>query len=388
MREEIKKKIQEISGELDQLSDTIHQNPELGYQEYIACGLHQELLERHGFTVEKALCGIETGFRAVYDSGKPGLTVGFMAEYDALPAIGHGCGHNLLGAASSGAGIALKSVIDRIGGKVMVYGTPSEENRGAKMPYARQGAFDGLDIALMAHPSATYTKCSTMLALAPLEFEFHGQAAHAAASPELGRNALDAMILAFSGINALRQQMRSDSRVHGIITKGGDVSNIIPDHTAAKFMVRSVTKTYNEKLRERLRNCARGAALQTGTQVEFIESDVYLDNMISNRTMEQVFCDEMWEMFRIHVGEPPRQLGSNDAGLLSKICPTIHPMFGICEGEKYANHTKEFCETTITPYAREQMHNAAAALAMTAVRVMQDPELLARIRKEFEEAER
>lgn len=388
LKEKVLQVVNEVGPELDELSRAICEKPETAYEEYEACRLHTELLEKHGFQVERNLCGVETGFKAVYDTGKPGLTAGIMAEYDALPGIGHGCGHNILGATGSGAGIALKNVLDEIGGKVIVYGTPAEENNGAKMKYAREGAYDELDIALMAHPYNTYSKCSHMLALAPVQFEFHGKPAHASASPEEGRNALDAIVLAVSAINALRQQMRSDSRIHGIIIKAGSATNVIPDFAEAQFVVRSVTKSYNEELRERVRDCARGAALQTGTEVKFIEPDIYLDNMISNRTMEQVFCDKMQETFGIEVGPPPAQSGSNDAGLLSKICPTIHPMFGICEDVKYPAHTEGFRDATLTPYARQQMRNTAAALALTVIEVMQNSELFEQIKKEFETVER
>ena len=226
-----------------------------------------------------------------------------------------------------------------------------------------------------------------MLALGPVSFEFHGKPSHASAAPEEGRNALDALILAMCGINALRQQMKSSSRVHGIVVKGGEATNVIPDYASAQFVVRSLTKTYNEELRERVRNCARGAALQTGTEVNFTDPDIYLDNMISNRTMEQVFCDKMEELFDIKVEEPSEQTGSNDAGLLSKICPFMHPMFGICADEKFAAHTEGFRDATLTDYAREQMRNTAAGLAMTAVEVMTDPKLFAKMKAEFESAE-
>lgn len=387
MKETILKTIEQIGPDLDELSRKIYEKPETAYEEFTACKLHTELLEKYGFEVERNFCDIETGFKASYDSGKPGLTVGIMAEYDALPGMGHGCGHNILGATGSGAGIALKGVIDEIGGKVIVYGTPAEEYNGAKMAYAKKGGFDELDFGMMAHPNATYNKCPHMLALGPMMFEFHGKPAHASASPEAGRNAMDAMILAISAINALRQQMKSSSRIHGIVLKCGEANNIIPEFASAEFVVRSVTKTYNEELRERVRNCVRGAALQTGTECKFTDPDVYLDNMISNRTMEQVFCDQMEEMFGITVGEPPEESGSNDAGLLSKICPFIHPMFAICPEEKHPAHTEGFRDATMTDYAKQQMRNTAAGLAMTAVEVMTKPEVYAKIREEFENAE-
>lgn len=388
MKDKILETVREIGPELDELSLEIFNDPETAYEEFNACRRHVELLKKHGFEVEEKLIGIETGFKAVYDSGKKGRTVGIMAEYDALPGIGHGCGHNILGAVGSGAGIALKSVIDEIGGKVIVYGTPAEENKGAKMAYARAGQFDELDFAMMAHPNATYTKCGPMLALGPVAFEFHGKPAHASAAPEEGRNAMDAVVLALCAVNALRQQMKSSSRVHGIILKAGEAANVIPDFASAQFMVRSLTKSYNEELRERVRDCARGAALQTGTQVVFTEQDIILDNMLTNKTLEQVFCDKMQETFGITVAEPSPQTGSNDAGLLSKVCPTIHPMFAICSGQAYPAHTVEFGKSTLTDFAKEQMRNTIAGLALTAVEVMQNEELYAAIRKEFDEAEK
>lgn len=393
MKEKLMKVVQEIGPELDQMSLEMYENPETAYQEYLASRLHEDILEKYGFAVEKKLIGIDTGFKAVYDSGKPGLTVGFLSEYDALPGLGHGCGHNLLGAVGTGAGIAYKDIIDEIGGRVIVYGTPAEENNGAKMAYAKAGQFDELDLALMAHPQAAYKRCGDMLALAGVCFEFHGKPAHASACPEEGRNAMDALILAISAINALRQQMRSSSRVHGMIVKAGDAGNIIPDFASAQFMVRSKTRSYNDELIERVRDCARGAALATGTTVKFTDDpDVYLDNMITNHTLEELFCEKMEEAFGITVGGPLLENGSNDAGMLSKICPMIHPLFGICDGERYSvntpPHSEEFRDATITPYAREQMRKTIVGLALTAAAAATDAELYRKIREEFETAER
>lgn len=384
----IKKTVEEVGPELDALSKALYEKPELAYEEVLACKLHSKLLEKYGFSITRNFCDIETGFKAEYDSGKPGRTVGIMAEYDALPEIGHGCGHNILGATSTGAGIGLKSVIDEIGGKVIVYGTPAEENNGAKMYYAKKGGYDELDFAMMAHPNATYNKCAPMLALGPVMFEFHGQTSHASASPEEGRNALDALVLAITAINALRQQIKSTSRIHGYIMNGGEATNIIPDYASAQYVVRSVTKTYNEELRQRVRNCIRGAALQTGTEAVFTDPEVYLDNMLINTTMENLFCDKMEEIYGITVAEPLSQSGSNDAGLLSKLCPFIHPLFSISETGVGTAHTVEFAEATQTDFAKMQMRKTAVGLAMTAVEVMTDKTLYARMREEFERAER
>ncbi|MBG0763944.1 MAG: amidohydrolase, partial [Tissierellales bacterium] len=218
MKEKVAQLIDNLEEELRQLSEEIYENPELGYKEFKSAKLHEKILEKYGFEVESGYMGIETGFRAEYDSGKEGPTVAFLIEYDALPGIGHGCGHNILGTTSTGASIVLKSIIDEIGGKVVAFGTPAEETSGAKVIFADKGAFDDVDVAMMAHPNFAYNRSGKSLALEPIEFEFTGRTSHAAAAPEKGINALDAAINTFNNINALRQQVRSDARIHGIIT--------------------------------------------------------------------------------------------------------------------------------------------------------------------------
>ncbi len=388
MKNKVLKFIDEITPELNEMSLEIYKNPELGYQEFKACKIHTDLLKKYGFDVEENFSGVETGFKAVYKGKKEGLTVAYMAEYDALPGIGHGCGHNLLGTVSTGAGIVLKEIIDEIGGTVIVFGTPAEETSGAKVTFVENNEFDGVDIALMAHPGSSYTKSGASLALEPIEFEFFGKTSHAAAAPEKGINALDGAIQTFNSVNALREHMRSDSRVHGVIIEGGKAANIVPDYAKVQYYVRSTTKTYNTELLEKVKNCARGAALATGTELKITKFEFNYDNMVTNETLSKVFNDTIYEIAGVVMNEPSKSTGSIDAGQVSQVCPTIHPYFDVTNDPTIAGHTRELADATLKDYAKEQMKNTIAALVLTAAKVIQDPKLYQEIKHEFDNTEK
>lgn len=388
MKSKVLELVHELAPELNSLTLEIYNNPELGYEEFIACQLHTKLLEKYGFNVEKNFSGVATGFKAEYKSNKPGLTVAYMSEYDALPGVGHGCGHNLLGAVSTGAGIVLKNIVDEIGGKVVVFGTPAEETSGAKVTYVENHEFDSIDIAMIAHPGNSYRKSGTSLALEPVQFEFFGKPSHAAAAPEKGINALDAAIQTFNSINALREHIRSDSRVHGVIIEGGKAANVVPDYTKVQFYVRSTTKTYNLELLEKIKNCARGAALATGTELKITKFEANYDNMITNETLNNIFAEKIYEVSGIVMEEASKNAGSLDAGQVSQVCPTIHPYFDITNDISIAPHTKEMAESTLTDYAKEQMKNSIAALVLTAVDIIQNPKLFEEIKYEFDHTEK
>jgi amidohydrolase len=346
--------------------------------------LHKDILRKYGFNVTDNFSGVETGFKAEYKAAKDGITVAYMAEYDALPGIGHGCGHNLLGTVSTGAGIVLKQIIDEIGGTVIVFGTPAEETSGAKVTYVENHEFDQVDIALIAHPGNAYEKSGTSLSLEPIQFEFFGQTAHAAAAPEKGINALDAAISTFNNVNALREHMRSDSRVHGVILDGGKAANVVPDYSKSQFYVRSTTKSYNQELLERIKNCARGAALATGTKLEITKFEFNYDNMVTNQILSKVFNEQIFELANIIMSEPPKSTGSIDAGQVSQVCPTIHPYFDITNDKNIVAHTREMASCTLTPYAKEQMKNTIGALVLTASKVITTPKLYEEIKLEFD----
>ena len=248
-------------------SHEIHAKPEIGNEEFFASGLLTELLEKEGFTVEKAVAGHETSFVARKKSAKPGPSIAFLAEYDALPGLGHACGHNIIGTQSVAAAIAFSKVLDETGGEAVVFGTPAEEggpNGSAKGSFVKHGLVEGIDAAMMIHPFGQTRPTSSSLAVDPLDFEYIGKPAHAAAAPHEGINALDAVIQLFNGINALRQQVPDDVRIHGIITHGGDAPNIIPEYAKARFYIRAATRTRLNDITRRVKAVAEGAALATG----------------------------------------------------------------------------------------------------------------------------
>lgn len=386
IRDRLVEAVNAIGGELDELSKKIHDCPELGLEEVNACRWHSELLKKYGFCVEGNYCDFPTGFRAAFDSGKPGLTVAFLAEYDALPGIGHGCGHNILGATSTGAGIALSRVISETGGRVLVIGTPAEETCGAKVRMSERGCFDDVSVALMAHPASQYLRSGTSLALVPLQFEFHGKTAHAAACPHEGLNALNAAVNTYNLINAMRESIYPTSRVHGVIIDGGKAANIIPDYAKMQYYIRSELKSYNELLVERVKNCARAGALAAGCTLDISIYEEIYDNQITNETLAETFYEALRDVSGIECETDKDGFGSSDMGQVSQVCPAIQPSFDITNHDlSVAGHSRELCEYTLSPYAREQMRNVAASLALAAARVMTEPELYAAIRREFNE---
>lgn len=388
MKDKIKSIIDNIAIQLDSLSLEIYSSPELGFEEYKSSKAHMDLLEKYGFEMEKNYCGLETGFKAIYASGKKGPTIAYMSEYDALPGVGHGCGHNILGATSTGAGIVLKHLIDDIGGRVIVFGTPAEETSGAKVTYVENGAFDDVDIALVAHPASSYRKSGSSLALQPLQVEFYGKTSHAASEPEKGINALDGLIMTFNSINALREHIISTSRIHGVIKNGGEAANVVPDYAMAQFYIRSKMKKDNIEIVEKVKNCARGAALQTGARLEMSEYELPYDNLVTNQGLNQLFTDAIKEYANIDMLPAAESTGSLDAGNVSHVCPTIHPYFDITNDPNIPAHTRQMADCTLTDYAKEQMRNTIGGLVLTAVKYIQDEEIQQKIREEFLQAEK
>lgn len=385
MREQFLQLDEQLKSDLIELSNTIYEHPELGNEEVFSSGLHMALLSKYGFDVISGYKEIPTAFRAEYHSGKPGPVIAYMAEYDALPGIGHGCGHNMLGTVSTGAGILLSRMTDEIGGTVVVFGTPAEETNGAKVILAERGAFDDVDAAMIAHPSSAHNKSGSSLAMDAIQFAFKGKTAHAASAPEQGINALDAVINTFNNINALRQQIRSDARIHGIVKEGGKAANIIPDYCVAQFYVRAAKKTYLQELTERVKNCARGAAMAAGAELEISNYELSYDNLVTNQTLSDIYTESLAEYVDI-IDEPKTETGSLDAGNVSHICPTIHPYFDITGRVPVTPHTIEFARCTLTDYAYEQMINTAKALAVTGSKIITEPDLLEKIRYEFDHA--
>ena len=359
---------QKLHAKMCEINDYIYSNPELGNEEFKSSSKLIAFLEEHNFTVEKGLLGIETSFRAIYDSKKPGATIGYLCEYDALPEIGHGCGHNMIGVMSSAAGIALSKVIDEIGGKIIVYGTPAEETNGAKVVFAEEGIFDELDVAMLVHQSDVNMKSGTTQALYPLEFRYKGKTAHAASCPQNGVNALNSVIQLFNGIDALRQHVTPDVRMHGIIVKGGVAANIVPDEAVAQFYFRAATKETLDDILTKVKNIAQGAALMTGATLEMERYEFPNDNLVTHENLSEAFNQNLRELGITEIA-PPKSSGSSDIGNISHKVPTIHPYIQVsaCPAP---GHTVELAQATVSELGHERLLTGAMALAYTGYDVL------------------
>ncbi|MFF2752212.1 M20 family metallopeptidase [Psychrobacillus sp. NPDC058041] len=369
-----------------QTSQEIHANPEIGNKEFYASAKHVEILKNAGFEVTTAVAGHETSFFAVKDSDKEGPSIAYLAEYDALPGIGHACGHNIIGTTSVAAAIALAETLSETGGRVIVLGTPAEEggpNGSAKGSFVKHGYLKDIDVALMIHPAGKTSLTSETLAVDPLDFHFYGKAAHASGSPEQGINALDAVIQLFNGINALRQQLPSDVRIHGIITHGGDAPNIIPDYASARFYIRAETWKKTEEVAEKVRAIANGAALATGASVKIERFQNEVQDFVLNSVLDEVIHTELEAIGEFVHLEKRKGKGSTDAGNISYAVPTAHPHIKIGPDDLIA-HTIEFREAAKSETGNEALIKGAKALATTGYRLLTDAELLHKIRKEFE----
>ena len=379
----ISTKYDEIFMDLKTLNEYIYANPELGRKEFKASEAHKNLLKKYGFSVTDNYIGIETAYLAEYNSGKPGPKIAYLAEYDALPEIGHGCGHNALGTASIGAGILLKEFADEFGGTVFVYGTPAEETFGAKVDMAAAGCFDGIDAAMLSHPTGkSHERSGTSQAMQALRFTFRGKTAHAAGDPYNGINALDGVIQFFNSVNALRQQIKDSARIHGIISNGGQAANIIPDLAAADFYVREAVTKDMFALSERVINCAKGAALATGTTVEIENYEYTFKHLATNETLSEAYVKNL-NLQGIEDVPVSKPTGSTDCGDVSHHCPVIHSYFPISKCE-LTGHSVEFAEASISEEAYKGMKEAVLALAMTGRDILSDKELLDKIKAEFE----
>lgn len=371
-----------------QTSQEIHANPEIGNEEVYASAKHVALLEDAGFEVKTAVAGHETSFYAVKDSGKEGPTIAYLAEYDALPGLGHACGHNIIGTTSVAAGIALAEALPETGGRVVVLGTPAEEggpNGSAKGSFVRHGYLKDVDVALMIHPSGKTATTGESLAVDPLDFHFYGKPAHASGSPEQGINALDAVIQLFNGINALRQQLPSEVRIHGIITHGGDAPNIIPEYASARFYIRAESWQKTVETSDKVRNIAEGAALATGATVKIERFQNEVKDLVLNSVLDETLRVELETLGEVVHTEKRKGKGSTDAGNISYVVPTAHPYIKIGPDDLIA-HTVEFREAAKSELGNQALITGAKALASTGYRLLTDAELLHRVKEEFERA--
>lgn len=392
----VNKAIESLREELVESSLDIHAHPELNYQEFHAAAVLTDVLERRGLPVERGVGGVETAFRAtVGGDGSDGPTVAILAEYDALPDLGHGCGHNLIAMAGVGAGLGLQSILPSLPGRVVVIGTPAEEGGGGKIRLLDAGVFDDVDVTLSSHPFSNRTVIPTdipmgeswSLAMVGYRYIYHGKAAHAAAAPEAGVNALNAVIHLFTGIDALRQHLRDDVRIHGIITDGGKAPNVVPDFAAANFMLRCRDRNYlSNVVVGAVKQVAEGAASMTGARLEVEEFYPFYENVRPNLALARALKTNA-QALGINLDEPlPGRAGSGastDFGNVSQVMPAFELRYAVSR-EPVPSHSIDMRETAKTPYAHDCAIATAKALALTACDLLTDPGLLSEARLDFE----
>lgn len=369
------------------ISLAIHAKPEVSDFEYFASQTLSEQLKKEGFEIELPAAGHRTGFAATYKSNKPGPTVVFLAEYDALAGLGHGCGHNVFGATSSLAGAALKSIVDQIGGEVRVYGTPGEEggqNGSAKGSFVKKGYLKDVDFALCTHPgSGSEDGLSTRnYACAPVDIEFWGKPAHAAGCPQDGINALDAQILTYAAIGVLRQQLTDRIRIHGVIVEGGTAPNVIPEYTKAKYYIRAADIDTLHELYKKVENIVKGSALQTGCTSSMKLYQNLVENMVLTPSLDAIYEKYITELGNTvkHV-EDVVMPGSSDVGNISQVVPTIQPHISITDVQ-IAGHSQDMVNASCSQKAMDAIVKGAKALAFTALELFENPEELVKVKED------
>src|SRR5438105_9414182 len=392
LKDRVCKAVDRKAAELIETADWIHAHPEIGHQEVEASRRLTRLLESAGIPVEAGTAGMGTAFKAELGGKRgPRPRIAILAEYDALPGLGHGCGHNLIGTSAVGAGLALSEVIPELHGSIWVLGTPAEEsaapNSGGKVHMVNAGIFSEVDAAIMFHPGTeTAVTLDRSLAARGFEFYFHGKAAHAAGAPEDGINALDGVVLLYNAISVLRQQMRSDVRIHGIILSGGAAANIIPDYAAIRYRTRADDSEYLENVVQRVIACAEGAAKATGCRLEWTEYMPGYENTMPNKVLLDLMSSNM-RALGLSVNNERRRSGrgSTDFGNVSRRVPGIEARLAITDDWEIPGHSIQFREAAGSEHGRQAMLNAAKSLAMTAIDLLSDPEHLKRAKAVFDD---
>ena len=355
------------------LNDDLADNPEISCMEYETSKKIVALLKAHGYEVEFPFAGFDTAFRAVYSGGKHKYRIAILSEYDALPEIGHACGHCLSGAISLLAGLSVCELQDELDADVHIIGTPGEETKGVKCTMVKKGIFDGYDMATMVHLYDQNLLAPKLLAMDSFIYRFHGRSVHATTRPWDGRNALNGVSLMFHAMDMLRQHVTPDVRMHGIIRNGGFAPNVVPDETSAEVFVRSLDRAYLNELVKKVDDCARGAAIATQTSWDKELSAPGYDNLIPN---EAGLCalKEVFEELGLPLnGDPEAIFGSSDAGNVSFVCPTFHPCLQVVD-RGVAIHTREFSEGMKTPRAHEALDAGAKLIAYHIAKIFSDKE--------------
>lgn len=380
-KEELFKKIDEFRKEMISLSESIHTYSELAFDEYKSSQLIMDTLEKHGFEVQRGVGSLKTAFKAVYNGKKGYPTVGFLAEYDALPGVGHGCGHNLIAPTSVFAAIALSTILKDFEGRIVVLGTPAEESGGGKIILIDEGAFEDINFALMSHPATVNEVGRGGRAITSILIEFFGKSAHSSA-PENGINALKAVINVFNGIDAVCQSFPEGVNTNGIILKGGEADNIIPDYSSCQISVRANTRDDLFKAIDKIKEVIKASEIMTGASSKVSIEPVYAERH-PNMTMEFKYKEYMEILGeKVEIANPQGKYGSSDIGNVSLIIPTIHTYFKIIDKQVNA-HSKAFAELCIKESAYNGMLKSAKALALLGRDLFMDESFRSTVEEEF-----
>jgi len=382
-KQRVAQQVRSRAGRLREISRAIHQRPELLYEEHFAAELLASELDGSGLAVERKAFGVDTAFAASAGEGA-GPTVAILCEYDALPDIGHGCGHNLIAAMGLGAGLAAAAVAEEAGGRLVILGTPAEEGGGGKIRMLEAGAFVGVDAAMMTHPAGVDRAEGSVLAIATWRVDYEGAGAHAAAFPERGRNALDAAVLGYNAVAALRQHIADEERVHGVFLEAGRKPNIVPSRAVAEWYVRSATLDSLQVLKERVRACLEAGAAAAGCGITVTPTCPEYSELRSNEPLLELYRANSEASGRPvpHLAPGERLTISTDMGNVSLACPSIHPMVAVSPPD-VALHTAEFAEWAASAEGERAVVAAATAMAMTAVDVWMQPGAASEIRAAF-----
>ena len=382
IKEKLYNNIENLKNEIENISEFVFEHAELGNEEYISSAYLVQKLKEYGFQVTYPYLDIPTAFRAEYKKGD-GLKIAFLPEYDALPGYGetkdknaHACGHNWIAATTLGAAIGLATLDENFNGTIVVIGTPAEETVGGKCELADKGAFSDIDAVIQMHLGAENNINVLTLAMDSIEFNFSGVASHAAAYPEKGVNALDAVNLMFAGVNALRQHMKADARVAGIITESGMACNIVPDKASCRYYIRSKERTYLKELTQKIINCARGAALMTGAELEYHNFENSYDNLIYNESLRNLLKTNLEDLGVSNFVDDFEASGSSDIGNISQVCPTVYCEIDTGAYPKVFAHHETFLDYVHEENARTTLDIATKAMAYTALQIFLDPQLL------------
>ncbi|MGI6155511.1 MAG: M20 family metallopeptidase [Enterococcus lemanii] len=378
--------LQSVEDKIDDymvLVQTMYDNPEIGNEEFETMALLVDYLDKAGFKTTSGYV-VPTGFIGEYDTGKPGPVIAVMCEYDALPEVGHGCGHNLIAGIGVATGEAVKGIIDQFGGKLLVVGTPAEENFGGKVSMAQAGVFDNVDVALMVHPGSQNGVGGRSNALNPIKFEFFGKNAHAC-QPQTGASALDAAVMSYLQINLIRQFVNPHTYIHGVVKDGGQAANVIPGYASLEYYFRAPTMAYAKEVTEKAVKAVEGICLANDVTYKTSVYECPYEDTVINYALADLLTEKYQELGLTDI-QPVDEVatGSTDVGAVSYKCPIIQGFIKIC-GEEVGAHTKEMAAATISPDGKNGLIKAAQGLGLTILDLLENPDKLTAIKKEFDE---